>query len=133
MHSSRQMTAQRVSNAVLHTIGMAHPLDNPVWASLTSDHAVLARMAGPAARYPADVAPFVAVAVSDARAAEQAANLVDAGESVCFVGLAPPLSAAWTVEQSMPIAQMTADPVWKSSTAPRSLNCPRITSRTCWH
>jgi GNAT superfamily N-acetyltransferase len=84
-----------------------HPLDNPVWASLTSCHAGLARMAGNAARYPADAAPFVAVGVRDAPAAGQAASLVAVGESVCFVGLAPPLSSAWSVEQSVPIAQMT--------------------------
>ncbi|MFC5490809.1 GNAT family N-acetyltransferase [Dokdonella soli] len=84
-----------------------HPLDNPVWASLNSDHAVLARMAGSAGRYPADVAPFVAVGASDTQAEEQAASLVAAGESVCFVGLAPPLSAVWSVEQSVAIAQMT--------------------------
>ena len=84
-----------------------HPLDNPVWASLTSAHAALARMAGTAGRYPAEAAPFVAVGVSDAQTAEQAASLVAVGESVCFVGLAPPLSSAWRVEQSVPIAQMT--------------------------
>lgn len=83
-----------------------HPLNNPVWASLTSAHAALARMAGSAGRYPAQAAPFVAVAVSDAQAAEHAAGLVAVGESVCFVGLARPLSAAWRVEQSVPIAQM---------------------------
>jgi ribosomal protein S18 acetylase RimI-like enzyme len=83
-----------------------HPLDNPVWASLTSCHASLARTAGGAARYPAEVAPFVAVGVADARATEQAASLVAPGELVCFVGPAPPLPAGWRVEQSVPIAQM---------------------------
>ena len=83
-----------------------HPLDNPVWAALTGDHIALARTARNAARYPADVAPFVAVGVNDAQAARHAASLVAIGEGVCFVGTAPPLSAAWRVEQSMPIAQM---------------------------
>lgn len=87
----------------------SHPLDNPVWASLTSQHAALARMAGHAARYPADAAPFVAVGVNDAHAAEQAASLVTVGESICFVGLAPPLSPVWSIEQSVPIAQMTCE------------------------
>jgi ribosomal protein S18 acetylase RimI-like enzyme len=84
----------------------AHALDNPVWASLTSRHAALAITAGDAARYPADVAPFVAVSNVDARAAEQATSLVAPGELVCFVGPAPPLAAVWRVEQSVPIAQM---------------------------
>ena len=69
-----------------------HPLDNPVWASLTSNHAALARRADNAARYPADIAPFVAVNVSNAQAAQQATDLVAAGELACFVGLVPPLS-----------------------------------------
>lgn len=85
----------------------SHPLDNPVWASLVSCHAALARTEGRAARYPADVAPFVAVGACDARAALHATDLVAPGERVCFVGLAPPLSGAWRVEQSVPIAQMT--------------------------
>jgi GNAT superfamily N-acetyltransferase len=86
-----------------------HPLDNPVWASLNSDHAILARVAGNAARYLADAAPFAAVDAGNALAAAQAAELVDVGESVCFVGMAPPLSAGWRIEQSMPIAQLTCD------------------------
>lgn len=84
-----------------------HPLDNPVWASLHGDHAALARRAGQVVRYPADVAPFVAVADPGAGATAQAERLVDEGELVCFVGTAPPLSAAWRVEQSVAIAQMT--------------------------
>ena len=41
-------------------------LDNPLWASLTTLHRPLARGSGDALRYPADVAPFVAVARSGA-------------------------------------------------------------------
>jgi len=84
----------------------AHPLDNPVWASLNSAHAALARKSGNAARYPSDAAPFVAVGSDDVQAGERAASLVAAGESVCFVGLAPPLSDAWSAKPSLLIAQM---------------------------
>lgn len=83
-----------------------HPLDNPVWSSLSGDHAKFARRVGNAARYPADVAPFVAIATNDAQAAQEASDLVAPGELACFVGLAPPLSSHWRVEQSVPIAQM---------------------------
>ena len=83
-----------------------HPLDNPVWASLTTQHSALARNAGQAARYPADVAPFVAVRESTAQTAEQAASLIAPGELVCFVGIAPQLPSGWRIEQSVPIAQM---------------------------
>ncbi len=88
---------------------MTHPLDNPVWASLTSAHAELARRTANAARYPADAAPFGAVDVANEESAAQLANLVDVGESVLFVGLAPPLPSGWEVEPVVLIAQMTCD------------------------
>ncbi|MEO5625483.1 MAG: GNAT family N-acetyltransferase [Dokdonella sp.] len=88
---------------------MNHPLDNPVWASLTSKHSTLARKTANAARYPADAAPFVAVDVTDAGAVEQLSSLVDTGESVLFVGLAPRLPSTWSVEPVAMIAQMTCD------------------------
>ena len=40
----------------------ANPLDNPIWESLASRHAWLALRHGQAARYPADVAPFLGLA-----------------------------------------------------------------------
>jgi ribosomal protein S18 acetylase RimI-like enzyme len=83
-----------------------HPLDNPVSATLTSHHAALAIATDGAARYPADIAPFVGVAAGDARAAAGVEALVAPGELVIFVGAAPPLSSAWRVEQSVEIAQM---------------------------
>jgi len=84
----------------------SHPLDNPVWASLASRHAALALRSGNAVRYPADVAPFVAVPVGDASTARDAAAFVQPGELVCFVGFAPPLGAGWRIEESVRIAQM---------------------------
>jgi ribosomal protein S18 acetylase RimI-like enzyme len=85
---------------------MSHPLDNPVWSSLTGHHRALARVDGDAGRYPADVAPFVAVDAYDAATEEKLAGLVTPGESVCLVGRAPPLSVAWVHESPVPIAQM---------------------------
>lgn len=41
--------------------GDAHPLDNPVRAALTGPHAHFAEHRGRVLRYPADVAPWVAV------------------------------------------------------------------------
>ena len=83
-----------------------NPLDNPVWSSLASTHAHFARCSAHAARYPATVAPFVAVDVFDASASVQLAEIVDAGESVLFVGPAPTLSRDWRVEPTVYIAQM---------------------------
>lgn len=84
----------------------SHPLDNPVWASLASHHVALAAAADGAARYEADVAPFVGVAAADDRATAAVETLVAPGELAIFVGTAPPLSDAWRVEHDGPIAQM---------------------------
>ena len=89
---------------------MDMPLDNPVWQSLATCHANFARRSGNVARYPAVVAPFAAFdsnADVPARAAEALASVVAAGESVLFVGPAPPLDAGWRVEPLEHIAQMT--------------------------
>ena len=89
---------------------MGHPLDNPVWASLQSHHATFARRSTRAARYPADVAPFVAVEPADAQSAQELAQLVDPDETVLFVGPPPPLAAPWqVVEPTVMIAQMICD------------------------
>jgi ribosomal protein S18 acetylase RimI-like enzyme len=83
-----------------------HPLDNPVWSALRSDHAALAIIDGTAGRYPSDVAPFVAVGAHGAAAERQLAAIVAPGESVCLVGRAPPLSSAWRQDSPVPISQM---------------------------
>ena len=85
---------------------MEHPLDNPVWSALTSRHAALALRAGDAARYRADVAPFVAVDRYDSAAEQELLGLVEPGESVCLVGRAPRLSSAWRHDSPVPISQM---------------------------
>ncbi|WP_405625700.1 GNAT family N-acetyltransferase [Streptomyces sp. NBC_01396] len=43
----------------------SHVLDNPAWAALTGPHAHFAERVGRAARYPADMAPFHALAETD--------------------------------------------------------------------
>jgi ribosomal protein S18 acetylase RimI-like enzyme len=86
------------------------PLDNPVWSALTTHHGDFARRTAHAARYPASVAPFVAVDPVDADAAQQLATLVDVDETVLFVGPVPPLASTWSVvEPLVHIAQMTCD------------------------
>jgi ribosomal protein S18 acetylase RimI-like enzyme len=68
-------------------------LDNPVWAALTGPHAAFAQRCGQVARYPVDVAPFVAFTggATDAAWADLAA-LVGPGASVTLPGvdLTPP-------------------------------------------
>src|SRR5262245_55689459 len=83
-----------------------HPLDNPVWQSLVSQHASLAVMREHAGRYPADVAPFVAVDKGDPVAGDQLCEIVSVGESAYLVGVAPPLDSRWQILQQASVAQM---------------------------
>jgi GNAT superfamily N-acetyltransferase len=66
---------------------MCAMLDNPLWSALTTRHRAFARgaPAGEALRYPADVAPFLAVSREGAPAGE----LVAAVETLYAVGPAP--------------------------------------------
>ncbi|MEU6142025.1 GNAT family N-acetyltransferase [Streptomyces sp. NPDC047081] len=69
----------------------AHILDNPAWAALTGPHAHFAERVGRAARYPADVAPFHAVAdLGDPRAWADLATLVGPGGTASVRGVTEP-------------------------------------------
>jgi ribosomal protein S18 acetylase RimI-like enzyme len=84
----------------------AHALDNPVWHSLTSEHANLAITADGAARYPAAIVPFAAVGEPTPRSADQLASLIDDAESVFVVGVAPEPPPGWQLERKKPVLQM---------------------------
>src|SRR4051812_40366365 len=82
-------------------------LDNPLWASLTTLHRPLARAAGPLLRYPANVAPFVAVAEPGTAAGDDdLAALVAPGETAFVVGPAPAVPASWELASLGEILQM---------------------------
>src|SRR5579864_92968 len=104
-------------------------LDNPVWSALTSAHAQFARRNVHAARYPAVVAPFVAVDAFDTSASGQLAELVDAGESVLFVGPAPALADGWRVEPTVYIAQMVCAGRLAEVEAPVAIEIGRASCR----
>lgn len=84
----------------------AHPLDNPIWSSLTTKHASLAVMHEGAGRYPPQVAPFAAVGVADARSLAGLEVIINGGESFYLVGVAPDLTRGWRVESAFPIPQL---------------------------
>lgn len=84
----------------------AHALDNPAWHSLTTQHAGLAITADGAARYPAGIVPFAAVGDTTVRAADQLTSLIDDGESVFLVGVAPEAPSGWQLEPKKPVLQM---------------------------
>ncbi len=77
-------------------------LDNPLWASLTTQHRDLAIGTGDVRRYPADVAPFLAVAHAGAPVP---AGLVAPGETIYTVGPRP----AGDVEHLGEILQMVCE------------------------
>jgi ribosomal protein S18 acetylase RimI-like enzyme len=83
-------------------------LDNPVWASLTGRHSGLALVNGQAARYPADVSPFMPVP-DDARP-EDWRQLADLAGADPVVLVNPPASvpAAWSVLREIKGLQMLA-------------------------
>lgn len=83
-----------------------HPLDNPLWESLTSRHAALARRHGDVVRYPAEVAPFLAVATDGVDAAAALDALVAPDESVYLLGRTPSVPAGWRLEGPTWLAQM---------------------------
>jgi len=63
-------------------------LDNPVWSSLTGPHAALAESRPGAARYPADVCPFVGLADAGARSSwDDLGDLIGRDGTAAVIGL----------------------------------------------
>jgi ribosomal protein S18 acetylase RimI-like enzyme len=102
----------------------SHALDNPVWHSLTTQHAGLALTAESAARYPAAIVPFAAIAEPSVRAANQLTSLVDDAESVFIVGVSPEPPPGWQLEPKKPVLQMICN------TRPPDLPGPPVKSMT---
>ncbi len=87
-------------------------LENPGYASLCGAHAHLAQVRGRARRYPADVAPFLALPTSPtARDWQDAAGLVPSGTYVAGrYGDAPP-PEGWQAVQAFDLVQMIEEQV----------------------
>lgn len=82
-------------------------LDNPIWHSLTSRHARLAIGSGSVRRYPADVAPFVAVeSAADGNSLD---SLVEPGERVGIIGAIPQFRHGWQIFKEIDIYQYLWD------------------------
>jgi ribosomal protein S18 acetylase RimI-like enzyme len=99
-----------------------HALDNPVWHSLTTQHAGLAITADGAARYPAAVVPFAAIGEATARAGNQLTSIIDDAESVFIVGVAPETPPGWQLEPKKPVLQMICN------TRPPEVPGPEVTA-----
>src|SRR5215471_7045337 len=93
-------------------------LDNPIWESLTSMHANLARSNGSARRYANQVSPLAAVSKPTPTAFSDLAALVESAEHVSLF-TAEPLQFGddWETIRSRPIEQMICtDALLKPST-----------------
>jgi predicted GNAT family acetyltransferase len=79
---------------------------NPAWHALQTKHQHFAVSAGDACRYPADVAPFAAVAAPTAVALKQLHSLLAPGESVWLIGESYPVIPKLSFEGTMECLQM---------------------------
>jgi ribosomal protein S18 acetylase RimI-like enzyme len=98
-------------------------LDNPIWESLTSIHANMARSNGSARRYASQVSPLAAVSKPTPTAFSDLAALMKAEEQVGLF-TAEPLQVAddWETIRSRPIEQMICTELtWASRSSPLEL------------
>ena len=87
-----------------------HPLDNPLWSSLSTLHRDVALGGADLLRYPADVAPFLAVPRDGAAVSPEAVGaLVRAGETVFCIGPAPAAPPGWRVDELGEILQLVCE------------------------
>ena len=83
-----------------------HPLDNPVWTALATHHAAFASGPPRLRRYPAEVAPFLAVPDD---APLLGGGVLAPGEAASIVGVVPSaLPPGWAVELDATLLQMVA-------------------------
>ncbi|GII55894.1 hypothetical protein Pth03_42830 [Planotetraspora thailandica] len=91
---------------------MTHPLDNPVWASLTGPHAHLAEVHGGVRRYPVDMSPFLAVGGEPSSADwDDIAAFAGPGAMVSVAGVTTAPPPGWEVVMAMPGVQMSGEGV----------------------
>jgi predicted GNAT family acetyltransferase len=89
--------------------GPTHPLDQPIWAALTSRHGAFAHGDGLARRYPADMAPFAAVRDPDPAGFVGLAQIAAPGDTLALLSVhALTLPEAFTVERTLVLDQMMA-------------------------
>jgi ribosomal protein S18 acetylase RimI-like enzyme len=89
---------------------VSHPLDNPVFSSLTGPHARFAERRGNVLRYPADVAPFLAMPDEPGEGDwSDAAALAGPGGMVPLSGVRAAPPADWDVVRIAEGVQMTGD------------------------
>ncbi len=88
---------------------MTHALENPIWHALADSQSHLAQCRGNVRRFPAEIAPFVAVPEPSASDPDDLRELVAPGETVDFVAVRPQLDDRWDVADCELIEQMHID------------------------
>jgi GNAT superfamily N-acetyltransferase len=86
-----------------------HPLDNPIWASLSTLHRPLAMRAGQALRYPAEVAPFLGVPDAGPVAAGDLDALVPASDTALMLGPRPEAPPGYQIEDLGLLSQLICE------------------------
>lgn len=87
-------------------------LDNPLWSSLSTLHRSIALASGDVLRYPAEVAPFLAVPDPRALTAGALEALVAPDETVLLLGAEPYAPPGWRLDSLGSIVQMVcAEPL----------------------
>lgn len=90
-------------------VGLDDVLDNVVWESLNGPHTRFAAIRGHAARYPGDVAPFVAIAANANESVwDDLATLFGPGGVVVLLGAKLPPPSKWGVLNKVEAVQMTS-------------------------
>lgn len=84
-------------------------LNNPIWSALTSAQSHFAIGGAHAKRFPAEVAPFIAVAEPTEVAARALAELVAPGEVVNIISVTPQMRDGWELLATGNIVQM----IWR--------------------
>jgi GNAT superfamily N-acetyltransferase len=109
---------------------------NPVWHALQSKHRHFALSAGDACRYPADVAPFAAVATPSKSALQSLYSLLAPGEYVWLIGESYPSIPELSCQGTLECVQMVLpEDVTPPAPAPRIVplsdaNAPEMVALT---
>jgi ribosomal protein S18 acetylase RimI-like enzyme len=116
---SRRQRTISLDDAVIDTCRAIHAmmrstddvrLDSPVYAALTGAHARFAQVRGQAVRYPADVAPFLALpAEATPRDWVDASHLVPSGTFAAVQRTGAQIPDGWTVVREFEVLQMVED------------------------
>jgi ribosomal protein S18 acetylase RimI-like enzyme len=87
-----------------------HPLDNPIWQSLTTCHASIALIFNSARKFPPEISVLAGLAEPTPESYDSLASLLEPGKTVNLFLQAPPdPPLAWSIVSTGPLLQMLYD------------------------